>query len=523
MVEAQDIFRQGQVNIANSANEIGSITQRMWGSFLRGDMQGVRQGFVDIQGVINRTLDEIRDRVFKLGDTARRAAEELRDGLHKRFEDLISSGRRAVDEALRPMNETLSQLRENYGSFDKIKTKVGEFFAQEFKAAEVQTNAFKQRLGGLRQEIEQFVNRSVGDLQKGVGNVRKEFEGAAQSAQMFANNLVRDLRGGLASTQAYLTQELPNQARSWFNSGVNFGQNLVAGMQQGMASFQTDTVKYVENSRRGVERAVSDLWMDAGRQANQAYADGMRVYAYLSSLTVDDVIKMANDAINGINETVNFFTVELPKKAEELIQNGQQMAQNIVDGLTNGIQNAQGQVDAAISNMALNAMNVANLVLGIHSPSREFAKIGKFTAEGMALGIDQNSDEVISSTKAMATGSIDAMRQSILQMSKVLDQEIDLQPVISPVMDLSQVQAGARAISSAIGTNAVSPNVSYGQAVGVSRITDQTAQAVAEAEAPAGVNINFTQNNTSPEALSAIDIYRNTRNQLSMVKEALKI
>ena len=57
-------------------------------------------------------------------------------------------------------------------------------------------------------------------------------------------------------------------------------------MQQGMASFQTDTVKYVENSRRGVERAVSDLWMDAGRQANQAYADGMRVYAYLSSLSL---------------------------------------------------------------------------------------------------------------------------------------------------------------------------------------------------------------------------------------------
>lgn len=525
MVEAQDIFREGQVNIANSANEIGSITQRMWGSFLRGDMQGVRQGFVDIQGVINRTLDDIRDRVFKLGDTARRAAEELRDGLHKRFEDLISSGRRAVDEALRPMNETLSQLRENYGSFDKIKTKVGEFFAQEFKAAEVQTNTFQQRIRGLRQEIEQFVNRSVGDLQKGVGNVRKEFDGAAQSAQTFANNLVRDLQTGLASTQTYFTQELPNQARSWFNSGVNFGQNLVAGMQQGMASFQSDTVKYVENSRRGVERAVSDLWMDAGRQANQAYADGMRVYAYLSSLTVDDVIKMANDAItNGINETVNFFTVELPKKAEELIQNGQQMAQNIVDGLTNGIQNAQGQVDAAISNMALNAMNVANLVLGIHSPSREFAKIGKFTAKGMAMGIDQNSDEVISSTKAMATGSIDAMRQSILQMSKVLDQAIDLQPVISPVMDLSQVQAGARAISSAIGTNAVSPSVSYGQAVGVSRITDQTAQAAATAvETQAGVNINFTQNNTSPEALSAIDIYRNTRNQLSMVKEALKI
>ena len=525
MVEAQDIFRQGQVNITNSANEIGSITQRMWGSFLRGDMQGVRQGFVDIQTVINRTLDDIRDRVFKMGDAARRAAEELRDGLHKRFEDLISSGRRAVDEALRPMNETLTQLRENYGSFGKIKTKVGEFFAQEFKAAEVQTDAFKQRIGGLRQEIEQFVNRSVGDLQKGVGNVRKEFDGAAQSAQTFANNLVRDLRAGLISTQAYFTKELPNQSRSWFNSGVNFGQNLVAGMQQGMASFQSDTVKYVENSRRGVERAVSDLWMDAGRQANQAYADGMRVYAYLSSLTVDDVIKMANDAItNGINETVNFFTVELPKKAEELIQNGHQMAQNIVDGLTNGIQNAQSQVDSAISNMALNALNVANSVLGIHSPSREFAKIGKFTAEGMAMGIDQNSDEVISSTKAMATGSIDAMRQSILEMSKVLDQEIDLQPVISPVMDLSQVQAGARAISSAIGTNAVSPYVSYNQAAGVSRITDQTAQAAATAaETTSGVNINFTQNNTSPEALSVIDIYRNTRNQLSMVKEALKI
>ena len=37
-----------------------------------------------------------------------------------------------------------------------------------------------------------------------------------------------------------------------------------------------------------------------------------------------------------------------------------------------------------------------------------------------------------------------------------------------------------------------------------------------------GTQISFTQNNYSPKELSRIDIYRNTKNQLNMMKGVVK-
>lgn len=73
----------------------------------------------------------------------------------------------------------------------------------------------------------------------------------------------------------------------------------------------------------------------------------------------------------------------------------------MMTGLANGITGAAAQVVAAITGAVNGAISAAKKALGIASPSKVFAEIGGYTAEGMAGGVDDGSGDVQKSLEAM--------------------------------------------------------------------------------------------------------------------------
>lgn len=65
----------------------------------------------------------------------------------------------------------------------------------------------------------------------------------------------------------------------------------------------------------------------------------------------------------------------------------------------------------------------------------------------------------------------------------------------------------------------ITADASYGLASSIS--TEQTAAEIEKTALSAVPAISFEQNNYSPEALSAIEIYRRTRNQLAQAQLAM--
>jgi phage-related protein len=65
----------------------------------------------------------------------------------------------------------------------------------------------------------------------------------------------------------------------------------------------------------------------------------------------------------------------------------------MMSGLVNGIYAGWSWVVNAASSVARSALNAAKSFLGIASPSKEFAKVGKFTMEGFAQGIERTAGE----------------------------------------------------------------------------------------------------------------------------------
>lgn len=83
---------------------------------------------------------------------------------------------------------------------------------------------------------------------------------------------------------------------------------------------------------------------------------------------------------------------------------------NIIQGMVDGITSAAGNLINAVKDAVGNAIDGAKKLLGIHSPSRVFREIGRYTMQGAALGIDDDADMLRKSTDDAMRGMISTAR-----------------------------------------------------------------------------------------------------------------
>ena len=100
----------------------------------------------------------------------------------------------------------------------------------------------------------------------------------------------------------------------------------------------------------------------------------------------------------------------------------------------------------------------------------------------------------------------------------MLDGSIDVNPVIKPSLDLSDVNARSAALAGMFNGRQieVQARADEQQAAMLSKFGDIIAQ---QNERP---NITFNQTNTSPKALNNTEIYRRTRNGFSQLVSAIQ-
>ena len=102
----------------------------------------------------------------------------------------------------------------------------------------------------------------------------------------------------------------------------------------------------------------------------------------------------------------------------------------------------------------------------------------------------------------------------------VISSDVDMSPVITPVVDLSQLQKGAGKINTLMGHIPLSADVSLAQARAISadKSADRNLDALSSGSEPSVIKLE--QNNYSPEALSTAEIYRRTKNLVAMAETA---
>lgn len=119
----------------------------------------------------------------------------------------------------------------------------------------------------------------------------------------------------------------------------------------------------------------------------------------------------------------------------------------LVTGFCNGISENSYKAAAKAKAMAEAAIKAAREALDINSPSKVFKEIGSGVPEGFAMGIGMLGNKVDASVTKMASSAINSGKKAMAIVLDALNSDIDSQPTIRPVVDLTDVKTGASAIS----------------------------------------------------------------------------
>ena len=124
----------------------------------------------------------------------------------------------------------------------------------------------------------------------------------------------------------------------------------------------------------------------------------------------------------------------------------------MASGMRAGIMSQAASVAAAARAMVANAVSAAKSAAKIHSPSRVFMEMGRYMDEGLAIGLTKYAGIATKEAVAVSEGTINAVSNTLSRISDKLMDNVDSQPVIRPVVDLSNVEEGSRTIGSLMNT-----------------------------------------------------------------------
>lgn len=147
--------------------------------------------------------------------------------------------------------------------------------------------------------------------------------------------------------------------------------------------------------------------------------------------------KWLSDSLGGaITKTVNTINSE---KYDSFKTLGKQMAQGFADGITAKKEDVVAAADA----IAQAAADATKDTLDIHSPSRILMGIGEYAGQGFVVGLKAYQAASYSAGETVANAATVGINESLAQIQRLMETDMEWQPTITPVLDLSGVQNGA--------------------------------------------------------------------------------
>jgi len=318
---------------------------------------------------------------------------------------------------------------------------------------------------------------------------------------------------GLSGVGSIVSQNMSSMstaiigATSTINGGLDSIISVVLAFAGSMGNaLNESTTSTAAGLRTTVDRINSfqSQFRTAGQHLADGLLNGMRSN---SSQFIGVFSSSVNQAVNGVRAYYNGFY---------------DAGRYLVEGFANGIRNYASSAATAAANMASSAKEAADRALDIGSPSKIMMQVGRFFTEGFSIGITDREDMVSDSSEKVARKAISTLNDMLATSS--IDDMFDASPTITPVLDLSAISKQAGSIDSML-SRSIAPSEAelreidrrFRQNESSSRTTEK------DASGPKSVNIEYNQTLNSPTSLSRYDIYRQTSNQLKLLRQELKM
>lgn len=310
-------------------------------------------------------------------------------------------------------------------------------------------------------EVLKSLPNSGGTLQKFLGN--KDMTSFSNDLSGFGTALanygksVTDLKVDAiknsvpaAEALADFVKALPSSGGAWQKV---FGNKNVSDFSNQLKAFGT-SMKNLSNTLSGVEFSYYDSAATALNSITNAVAsfDVSHLNSIVTSVGALGTRASTTFTTNVENSTIkNAFDAPLNKavsSARSGMSKFYDAGRYLVAGFANGIRDNIYLAQRAAIALADNTESAARSRLRINSPSKVFRKIGAGVPEGFAQGIERFSYLGARAVESMSNNAIDSASKVLSNVNAVLTDDVNTQPMIRPIVDLSNVESSSDAISS---------------------------------------------------------------------------
>lgn len=207
----------------------------------------------------------------------------------------------------------------------------------------------------------------------------------------------------------FIIQNVPNI----LNAAVQFFGMLVQGIAQNAPTIIATLVSLLGQLIAQVISWAAQMLgqaISAGAQFLSGLAGQLsqvpgRVAEFLAGV-ISTVIGWVTQFASNATSAASQFASNLINGLASIPGQVTSIGSNIIQGLVNGVTGAAGKLIDAVKGAVGDAIEGAKNLLGIHSPSRVFRKIGQYTMQGAALGVDDDADVLLKSTDNAMRGMI---------------------------------------------------------------------------------------------------------------------
>ena len=207
-------------------------------------------------------------------------------------------------------------------------------------------------------------------------------------------NLITSLVGALPEIIAAIVAAIPQIINGIINAVLNAipqiiqaGINLLISLIQALPQIITTIVTAIPEIISGLVNAI----------ANNIPAIIQAGVELLVSL-VQNLPTIIKEVIKAIPQIITSLVKAIGEGVPKIVDAGL----NLVKGLFNGISNAVSWLYGKLKGWVSSVLSYIKGLFGIHSPSKETAVFGKYVAQGLGVGIEDNADAANKASKKLS-------------------------------------------------------------------------------------------------------------------------
>jgi hypothetical protein len=368
------------------------------------------------------------------------------------------------------------------------------------EAASSMLTKFINAANAKKTELSTTFTSLVQAVVSAVNNKQNDFQMSGSTLMVKFISGVKTQDGNSKTAFANIISGCLTALKNKYTEFTTIGSQTLVKFIGGVKTQDSSARAAFTNIISGILTAIKDKYSEfssAGQEIISRFIDGIKV--------------KETSARDSFTSSLAGVVTAIRKYRDEFYSAGAYLVDGFVAVIGDNIYKAEAKAKA----MAQKAAEAAEKELAVKSPSKRFYKIGDYAGQGFVNALGDYEAKAAEAGSGMAESAINSLNYVVSRISEFINNNIDSQPAIRPVLDLSNVEEGKRKLNALF---------SRTQAISVSASMNRSASEELQNGVIPNSNGNtyqFTQNNYSPKALSRVEIYRQTRNQFSALREAV--